>query len=87
MAPVAFWSAPRAYCQWAVRAKPAIFWSMILGGMGPVFVVRPAPIIAQGMKMTVLQVLMRECGSGRGAARQELLWRWAEAADSVDISE
>ena len=50
MAPVAFWSAPRAYCQWAVRAKPAIFWSMILGGFGPVFIVRHTPYLYSNWK-------------------------------------
>ncbi|KAK5135582.1 hypothetical protein LTR08_005062 [Meristemomyces frigidus] len=38
MAPVSFWTAPRAYLQWAARAKPAIVWSMVLGGLGPVFI-------------------------------------------------
>lgn len=40
MAPVSFWTQPFAYCHWAARAKPAIFWSIIVGSMGPITVVR-----------------------------------------------
>lgn len=39
MAPVSFWTTPGQYIQWAARYKPAIFWSIVLGSMGPVFLV------------------------------------------------
>jgi hypothetical protein len=39
MAPVTFWEAPGAYIHWAARRKPAIFWSLVLGSFGPVFLV------------------------------------------------
>lgn len=39
MAPVQFWSTPLTYLHWAARRKPAIFWSFIVGGMGPITVV------------------------------------------------
>ncbi|KAJ9625782.1 n19m, NADH-ubiquinone oxidoreductase 9.5 kDa subunit [Taxawa tesnikishii (nom. ined.)] len=43
MAPVDFWQSPRAYVRWASHAKPAIFWSLVVGTLGPVmaFVVPP----------------------------------------------
>lgn len=40
MAPMTFWSAPLSYLHWASRAKPAIFWSFVIGSMGPVMMVR-----------------------------------------------
>ncbi len=40
MAPVSFWSTPGQYMHWAARAKPAIFWSIIVGSLGPVIMVR-----------------------------------------------
>jgi hypothetical protein len=39
MAPVSFFDKPGQYMSWAVRAKPAIFWSLVIGGLGPVFAV------------------------------------------------
>ncbi|KAK4542532.1 hypothetical protein LTR36_006785 [Oleoguttula mirabilis] len=44
MAPVTFWSTPGQYIQWAARYKPAIFWSIVLGSMGPVFVAVVPPV-------------------------------------------
>ncbi|KAK4624714.1 NADH-ubiquinone oxidoreductase [Fulvia fulva] len=44
MAPVTFWQAPRQYMQWAMRAKPAIVWSIALGSLGPVVMVVVPPI-------------------------------------------
>ncbi|KAK5685379.1 n19m, NADH-ubiquinone oxidoreductase 9.5 kDa subunit [Elasticomyces elasticus] len=44
MAPVSFWSTPGTYIHWAARHKPAIFWSMVVGSMGPVVVVVAPPI-------------------------------------------
>lgn len=39
MAPVSFWTTPFQYIHWASRAKPAIFWSIIVGSTGPIMVV------------------------------------------------
>ncbi|KAF2485042.1 hypothetical protein BDY17DRAFT_321920 [Neohortaea acidophila] len=44
MAPVGFWSTPFQYMHWAARAKPAIFWSLVIGGIGPVMVAVVPPI-------------------------------------------
>lgn len=33
-----FWSTPFRYCRWAARERPAYFWSVFIGGIGPVFV-------------------------------------------------
>ncbi|EXJ62783.1 NADH dehydrogenase [Cladophialophora yegresii CBS 114405] len=33
--PARFWGAPIRYLRWAAHEKPAIFWSCILGGLGP----------------------------------------------------
>lgn len=39
MAPVSFWTTPFQYIHWASRAKPAIFWSIVVGSCGPIMVV------------------------------------------------
>ncbi|KAG5983742.1 hypothetical protein E4U55_007270 [Claviceps digitariae] len=31
-----FWSAPVKYCRWAARERPAIFWSLVIGAIGPI---------------------------------------------------
>ncbi|PFH62826.1 hypothetical protein XA68_11607 [Ophiocordyceps unilateralis] len=31
-----FWSAPIGYCRWALRERPAIFWSIVIGAAGPI---------------------------------------------------
>ncbi len=41
--PTTFWSQPIRYLRWASHEKPAIFWSIILGGMGPVILVAGRP--------------------------------------------
>ena len=57
MAPVTFWSTPLQYMNWAARAKPAIFWSLIIGSVGPVMLVRKSyPIIQQDIAQ-----VRREC--------------------------
>ena len=33
--PQTFWSSPVRYLRWAMHEKPAIFWSVVVGGMGP----------------------------------------------------
>ncbi|KPI41592.1 NADH-ubiquinone oxido 9.5 kDa subunit [Cyphellophora attinorum] len=33
--PQTFFSSPLRYIRWAFHEKPAIAWSMVLGGMGP----------------------------------------------------
>ena len=44
MAPVAFWSNPSLYIKWASRHKPAIFWSLVVGSMGPIMAFTVPPI-------------------------------------------
>ncbi|CZR63764.1 probable NADH2 dehydrogenase (ubiquinone) 9.5K protein, ubiquinone-binding [Phialocephala subalpina] len=39
-----FWSQPLRYLRWAAIEKPAIFYSIIIGSMGPVVVVAVPPI-------------------------------------------
>ncbi|PHH73359.1 hypothetical protein CDD80_3863 [Ophiocordyceps camponoti-rufipedis] len=39
-----FWSTPLKYCRWASRERPAIFWSVIAGAMGPIGMVVGPPI-------------------------------------------
>ncbi|PYH48737.1 NADH:ubiquinone oxidoreductase subunit NDUFA3 [Aspergillus saccharolyticus JOP 1030-1] len=39
-----FWSTPIRYCRWAAHEKPAIFYSLIVGAMGPVALVTLPPI-------------------------------------------
>jgi hypothetical protein len=31
-----FWSTPLKYCRWASRERPALFWSVIIGAVGPI---------------------------------------------------
>jgi hypothetical protein len=44
MATPQFWSTPFRYMRWASREKPAIFFSIIIGAMGPVALVTLPPI-------------------------------------------
>nr|OQO22161.1 hypothetical protein B0A51_08364 [Rachicladosporium sp. CCFEE 5018] len=44
MAPVSFWTAPTTYIHWAARAKPAIFWSIVIGCMGPLTLIVVPPL-------------------------------------------
>ncbi|KUJ09780.1 uncharacterized protein LY89DRAFT_657283 [Mollisia scopiformis] len=39
-----FWSQPLRYFRWAAIEKPAIFYSLIIGTMGPVTIVVVPPI-------------------------------------------
>lgn len=39
-----FWSAPLKYCSWAARERPALFWSVIIGGAGPLLMPIVPPI-------------------------------------------
>ncbi|KAE8349120.1 hypothetical protein BDV28DRAFT_141894 [Aspergillus coremiiformis] len=39
-----FWSTPLRYIRWASHEKPAIFYSIIVGAMGPVMLVTLPPI-------------------------------------------
>ncbi|EON65642.1 hypothetical protein W97_04881 [Coniosporium apollinis CBS 100218] len=34
-----FWRQPLSYLRWASHEKPAIFYSFVVGGMGPVMMV------------------------------------------------
>ncbi|KIX98160.1 uncharacterized protein Z520_06240 [Fonsecaea multimorphosa CBS 102226] len=33
--PQRFWGQPIRYLRWAAHEKPAIFWSCVIGGLGP----------------------------------------------------
>ncbi|RAK98878.1 NADH:ubiquinone oxidoreductase subunit NDUFA3 [Aspergillus ibericus CBS 121593] len=39
-----FWSTPLRYLRWASHERPAIFYSLIIGAMGPVSLVALPPI-------------------------------------------
>lgn len=39
-----FWSTPLRYLRWASHEKPAIFYSVFIGAMGPVAVVTLPPL-------------------------------------------
>lgn len=39
-----FWQGPLRYWRWASRERPALFWSCILGGAGPVMLAVVPPI-------------------------------------------
>lgn len=39
-----FWSQPLRYMRWASHEKPAIFFSIVLGSLGPVALVSIPPI-------------------------------------------
>ncbi|KAK5041590.1 n19m, NADH-ubiquinone oxidoreductase 9.5 kDa subunit [Exophiala sideris] len=41
--PARFWGQPIRYLRWASHEKPAIFWSCVIGGCGPLsfFVIPP----------------------------------------------
>ncbi|CCF41408.1 NADH-ubiquinone oxidoreductase 9.5 kDa subunit [Colletotrichum higginsianum] len=39
-----FWAGPIRYCRWASREKPAYFWSVVLGALGPVQLALVPPI-------------------------------------------
>lgn len=39
-----FWATPVRYLRWASRERPALFWSCIIGGAGPVMLAVVPPI-------------------------------------------
>lgn len=39
-----FWSTPLRYIRWAAHEKPAIFFSLVIGASGPLFLVGLPPI-------------------------------------------
>ncbi|TDZ35966.1 NADH-ubiquinone oxidoreductase 9.5 kDa subunit [Colletotrichum sidae] len=39
-----FWAGPIRYCRWASREKPAYFWSVVLGALGPVQLALVPPV-------------------------------------------
>ncbi|KAI9737768.1 MAG: hypothetical protein M1834_009136 [Cirrosporium novae-zelandiae] len=39
-----FWSQPLRYIRWASHEKPAILYSLIIGSMGPVFLLGAKPV-------------------------------------------
>ncbi|KXT14816.1 hypothetical protein AC579_9650 [Pseudocercospora musae] len=44
MAPVTFWQAPTQWMSYMVRKKPALFWSVVVGSVGPVALFTIPPI-------------------------------------------
>ena len=59
MAPVHFWREPLRYIHWAARAKPAIFWSLCVGSIGPIMMVRVlCRQSAHGLVNKLLQVVV-----------------------------
>ncbi|KAI9045341.1 NADH:ubiquinone oxidoreductase subunit NDUFA3 [Aspergillus affinis] len=44
MATPQFWSTPLRYLRWASHEKPAIFYALVTGAMGPVALVTLPPI-------------------------------------------
>lgn len=88
MAPVQFWSTPLTYLHWAARRKPAIFWSFIVGGMGPITVVRGAPL---RLSPPTMHAWRTEMYTNRTIAHRSfnsrILWRWTTKSDSLDIPE
>lgn len=39
-----FWAGPIRYCRWSARERPAYFWSVVVGALGPVMLVTVPPI-------------------------------------------
>ncbi|KAL2161365.1 hypothetical protein VTH06DRAFT_8587 [Thermothelomyces fergusii] len=39
-----FWAGPLRYCRWAARERPAYFWSVVIGGLGPVTLAVVPPV-------------------------------------------
>lgn len=39
-----FWANPLRYCRWAARERPAYFWSVVIGAMGPVTLATVPPL-------------------------------------------
>lgn len=39
-----FWQTPIRYWRWSMRERPALFWSCIIGALGPVTLVAVPPI-------------------------------------------
>ncbi|RJE18987.1 hypothetical protein PHISCL_08681 [Aspergillus sclerotialis] len=44
MSKPSFWSTPLRYFRWASHERPAYFWSILIGSMGPVTVLTVPPI-------------------------------------------
>ncbi|KIW00544.1 uncharacterized protein PV09_07899 [Verruconis gallopava] len=42
-----FWHQPLRYMRWAARERPALFWSCVVGGAGPLIVVAAPPLRAR----------------------------------------
>ncbi|KAK2075061.1 hypothetical protein P8C59_009219 [Phyllachora maydis] len=39
-----FWASPLRYFRWAARERPNLFWSCVLGGIGPVMLFTVPPL-------------------------------------------
>ncbi|KAI1343587.1 hypothetical protein F5Y15DRAFT_412371 [Xylariaceae sp. FL0016] len=42
-----FWSGPLRYWRWAARERPALFWSCVIAGTGPVMAFTVPPVLAR----------------------------------------
>ncbi|KAI1825842.1 hypothetical protein F4861DRAFT_500033 [Xylaria intraflava] len=40
-----FWAGPLRYWRWASRERPALFWSCVIGGAGPVILLTVPPLL------------------------------------------
>ncbi|KAI0552397.1 hypothetical protein F4679DRAFT_535466 [Xylaria curta] len=43
----AFWAGPLRYWRWAARENPALFYSCVIGGAGPVILLTVPPLLRQ----------------------------------------
>ncbi|KAK3044056.1 hypothetical protein LTS18_002284, partial [Coniosporium uncinatum] len=39
-----FWSTPLTYCRWASHEKPGIFYSILIGSLGPIIAIAAPPL-------------------------------------------
>ncbi|KAK4200644.1 putative NADH-ubiquinone oxidoreductase 9.5 kDa subunit [Triangularia verruculosa] len=39
-----FWATPLKYCRWAARERPALFWSCVIAGFGPLHLIVVPPV-------------------------------------------
>ncbi|KAK1758658.1 hypothetical protein QBC47DRAFT_375377, partial [Echria macrotheca] len=39
-----FWATPLRYIRWSARERPAYFWSVVVGAMGPVMLITVPPL-------------------------------------------
>ena len=39
-----FWAGPIRYWRWSARERPAFFWSIVVGALGPIMLVTVPPL-------------------------------------------